>query len=152
MDKFFEFFQCKLYDKETILNWELPENVRERLGVENNEFFFLTTSKEDSHEGHNHVHLSLYPTKYEVINLLEVELPQIDPKILNKILKAITKHNFDILTSTGYCKDQNNCYFGIFFSKPLESDTQDLISEVKNIKNVLKVKIFNYTCDGCCEE
>lgn len=152
MSKFFEIFHCKLYDKETIMNWKLPEKIKEQLGIDQFDFFFLTTSKEDSHEGHKHIHLSIFPTKYDVINLLEVEIPVIDPNLLNEILEAVTQCKFDIVTSAGYCKEQNNCYFGIFFSKPLESNTKDLISEVKKIENVLGVKVFNYTCDGCCEE
>jgi len=152
MHKFFEIFHCKLYDKETILNWELPEKIKEQLGIDEYDYIFLATSKEDPHEGHKHIHFSIFPTKYEVINLLEVQIPIIDPKILNKILKSITNYSFDIITSTGYCKDQNNCFFGIFFSKPFESNTQDLISEVKKIKKINNVKIFNYTCDGCSEQ
>lgn len=152
MEKFLDMFNCKLYDRETILNWELPENVKEQLDIDNYEHFFLATSKEDSHEGYKHVHLSIFPTKYDVINLLEVEIPIIDPKILSNILKTVIKHDFDIITTTGFCKDENNCFLGIYFSKPLEINTQKLVSEVKKIKNIGNVKVFNYKCDGCFEE
>lgn len=152
MEKFLELFHCKLFDKKTILNWELPEQVRKQLGINDYEYFFLTTSKEDSHKGHKHVHLSIFPTNYDIINLLEVETPSIDPNILQKILKSVVKHNFEILTSTGTCREDKKCFFGIFFSKDEKASTEDLILDIKKIKNVQNVRIFNYTCDGCCEE
>ncbi|MBY8986748.1 MAG: hypothetical protein KGD65_16870 [Candidatus Lokiarchaeota archaeon] len=151
MEKFMDLFHCKLYDKETILNWELPEKVREQLGVDEFDYFFLTTSKEDSQKGHKHVHLSIFPTNYEVVNLLEVETPVIDPEILQNILKLVIKHKFDILTSTGTCKEKNKCFFGIFFSKPPDINSEDLILEVKKIKDVQNVKVYNVACDGCYE-
>lgn len=151
MEKFLELFHSKLYDKDTLLNWELPEKVKEQLGIDKYEFFFLTSAKENSHEGHKHVHLSIFPTNYEIINLLEVETPIMSPKILQKILKSVVQHKFEILTTTGTCKEKNKCFFGIFFSKPQNSTTADLILDLKKIKDVREVKIFNYTCDGCCE-
>jgi len=152
MEEFLELFYCKLYDKETILNWELPEQVREQLGLDKFEYFFLTAPKEDSHKGHKHIHFSIFPTNYSIINLLEVETPTINPKILEKILKLVVQHNFEILTSTGTCREKNKCFFGIFFSKPQESSTEDLILDIKNIKDVRNAKISNYTCDGYREE
>lgn len=151
MDKFLELFHSKLYDKEMLLKWELPEKVQERLGIDKYEFFFLTTAKEDSHEGHKHVHLSIFPTNYEIINLLEVETPIMSPKILQKILKSVSKHKFEILTTTGTSKEKNKYSFGIFFSKPPNTTTDDLITDLKKIKDVREVKIFNYTCEGCYE-
>jgi len=151
MEKFLELFHSKLYDKETLLKWELPEKVKERLGIDKYEFFFLTTAKEDSHEGHKHIHLSIFPTNYEIINLLEVETPIMSPKILQKILESVVQHKFEILTTTGTCTEKNKCFFGIFFSKPHNSTTDDLIIDLNKIKDVREVKIFNYTCEGCCE-
>ena len=98
MKNFSEYFHCKLYEKETIENWELPEEIKKQLGLNENNYFFLATTKEDDHEGHKHVHLSIYPTKYDIINILEVEIPEIDPKILHKILNLIVKNNFSIIT------------------------------------------------------
>jgi len=152
MEEFIELFHSKLYDREALLKWELPDMVKEQLGLDENEFFFLTSAKEESHKGHRHVHLSIFPTSYDMIKLLEIETSTISPKILQEILKTVIKHKFEVLTSTGTCKEKNKCFFGIFFTKPQDSSMDNLILELKKIKNVLAVKVYNYTCDGCCEE
>jgi hypothetical protein len=152
MEKFKELFHCKLYDKEKIMNWGLPEEVRNQLGISKFDYFFLTSTKEDPHEGARHVHLSIFPTSYEIIKLLEVETPVINPEILQKILELVVKHKFEILTSTGTCNEKNKCFFGIFFSKPQSINIDDLISDVKKIQDVHNAKVFNFSCDGYCEE
>ena len=152
MEKFKELFHCKLYDKEKIMNWGLPEEVRNQLGINKFDYFFLTSPKEDSHKGARHIHLSIFPTNYEVVKLLEVETPVINPEILQKILELVVKHKFEILTSTGTCNEKNKCFFGIFFSKPQDINTDDLISDVKKIQDVHNAKVFNFSCDGYCEE
>lgn len=152
MERFMELFHCKLFDKETILNWGLPEEVKKQLGINDYEYYFLTSTKENSHKGHKHVHLSIFPTNYEIVKLLEVETQVIDPKILQQILEYVIKHNFEILTSTGTCKEKNKCFFGVFFSKPQDINTEGLISDIKKIEEVTEAKVFNFSCDGCCEE
>jgi hypothetical protein len=152
MDEFTNFFNCKLYTKEDLLNWDLPEKIQDKLGLHEHDFFFLANSKENSHEGHKHIHLSIYPTKFDVINILEVEIPNINPNVLEKILKIVIKNKFDVITSTGTCKAKNKCYLGIFFSKPIEAATEELISEIGKIKEVKRVKISIYNCNGYCEE
>jgi len=152
MEKFIDTFHCKLFDKKAILDWGLPEEVRKQLGIDEYNYFFLTSTKEDSHKGHKHVHLSIFPTNYEVVKLLEVETPVINPRVLQKILELVIKHKFEILTSTGTCKEKNQCFFGIFFSKPQNLNTEGLISEIKQINEVIDAKVFNFSCDGCCEE
>jgi hypothetical protein len=152
MEKFVDIFHCKLFDKKAILDWGLPEEVRKQLGIDEYKFFFLTSAKENSHGGHKHVHLSIFPTNYEVVKLLEVETPVINPRVLQEILELVIKHKFEILTSTGTCKEKNQCFFGIFFSKPQNINTEGLISEIKQIEEVIDAKVFNFSCDGCCEE
>jgi hypothetical protein len=152
MEKFAEKFHCKLFNKETILNWGLPEEVRQQLGISEFEYFFLTSAKEDSHKGHKHVHLSIFPTNFETVKLLEVETSRIDPKILHKVLETVVDHKFEILTSTGTCKKKNECYFGVFFSIPQNFTTEGLIEEIRKIKEVKAAKVYNFSCDGYCEE
>ncbi len=152
MDEFTEFFHCKLYSKDDILKWKLPEKIKQKLGLNENNYFFLATPREESHEGHKHVHLSIFPTKYEAVHILEVELPNLNPKTLEKILNVVIKNNFDIITTTGTSKTKNKFYFGIFFSKPIDASTEVLQSEITKIKNVKDIKISHYTCNGYCEE
>jgi len=152
MEKFIESFNFKLYDKEAILNWGLPEEVRKQLGLNEFGYFFLTSSKEDTHKGAKHVHLSIFPTNFEIIKFLEIEIPVINPENLQKMLQLVIKHKFEILTSTGTCVENNKCFFGIFFSKPKDIYTEELVSDIKKIKDVRNVKVFNFSCDGCCKE
>ena len=152
MEEFLELFHSKLYNKEVLLNWELPETIKDQLGINEYEFFFLTSAKEDSHKGAKHIHLSIFPTNYDIVKLLEVEIPTINPEILQKVLNLVLKHKFEILTSTGTCREKGKCYFGIFFSKPQKIDTKNLILDVKKINSVSSVKVYNFSCDGCCEE
>ena len=152
MDNFTDIFNCKLYDKKDILKWELPEKIIQKLGIDEYDYYFLATPREESHEGHKHIHLSIFPTKYSSINVLEVVISTLHPKLIEKILKTVVKHKFDIITSTGTCKAKNVCYFGVFFSKPPEASIEALQSEVSKIKEIQDVKISNYTCKGYCAE
>lgn len=152
MDEFIDFFHCKLYNKEDIAKWNLPKPILMKLGLEEYEYFFLATPREKSHEGHEHIHLSIYPIKYDLINILEVEIANLNPKILDKILQLVINHKFDIITSTGTCKTKNKCFFGVFFSKPKDLNVEGLMSEVGKIKEVNNLKISGYTCNGYCDD
>ena len=52
-------FIGKLYDKADIEKWELPEKTKEQIGLKENKYFFLTSSREEKH-GMRHVHFSIY--------------------------------------------------------------------------------------------
>ncbi len=154
MSNIIKFFQGKLYDKDAILKWKLPEKVAEKLNVKDYPYYFLTISPEEERHGHeNHVHLSLYPTKSEPVYLLEVETPVILPELLHKCLEIIKNKVNNIITSTGFCKSKDLCFFGIFFSIT-DSNTinlNDLLGEVKKIEKVRDANFFKYTCEGCGE-
>ena len=152
MDKFPDIFNCKLYNKEDILKWELPEKIKQKLGIDKYNYFFLAIPKEESHNGHKHVHLSIFPTKYDSINIVVVEISTLNPKILENILSAVVKHKFDIITSTGTRKSKNKCLFGVFFSKPKEANIENLYFDISHINEVKKVNISSYTCSGYCQE
>jgi hypothetical protein len=151
MENIVKFFQGKLYSKESIKNWELPHRVVDKLDIENHEYFFLTISPEKEAHGQNHVHLCIYPTKSEPVYLLEVETPTILPELLHNCLEIIKKSVKNIITSTGFCKSENVCYFGVFFSLPetMDKDLEELLSEVKQLDNIRDINYFKYTCEGC---
>ena len=154
MGNIIEYFQGKLYKKETIKNWNLPVKVREKLDIEENDYYFLTISPEEERHGHeNHVHLTLYPTKFEPVYLLEVETPVILPELLHKCLELIKEKTKNIITSTGFCKSKELCYFGIFFSilDPNDLDLDELLDEVKKIEKINDANFFKYTCKGSSE-
>ncbi len=139
-------FNVKLYDKNSIEKWELPKGIKEQIGIDEHDFFLLTNSKEGKH-GKKHVHFSVYPIKHKNVNLLEVEVPSILPKILHHTLECIKKKGYDIITSTGFCTHENICHFGVFFSNSIEGEKEDLILMVKSMENIDSVNIFTFSCE-----
>jgi len=153
MSNIIEFFQGKLYDKNALLKWNLPQKIAEKLNIKDYPYYFLTLSPEEERQGHeNHIHLSLYPTKSEPVYLLEVETTVILPELLHKCLEIIKNKENNIITSTGFCKSKGNCFFGVFFSiADSNSDLDNLLAEVKKIEKVRDANFFKYTCEGCGE-
>ena len=143
-----EHFHGRLYKKEQIQNWNLPAHIQNDLGVDDFKYFFLTTSIEKEKHGHeHHIHFCLFPTKFKPVFLLEVETPKILPKLLHDCLQIVKEKVNNILTSTGFCKTEDLCYFGIFFSLHESSKTQlnELRMAVEKIDQVRDVNIFKYT-------
>lgn len=141
-------FHGRLYKKEQIENWDLPARIQNDLGIEDFKYYFLTTSIEKEKHGHeHHIHFCLFPTKFETVFLLEVETPKIVPKLLHECLQIVKKEVKNILTSTGFCKTEDLCYFGIFFSLPESNKRQlnELRVAVEEINQVRDVNIFKYT-------
>lgn len=144
-------FIGKLYEKAEIEKWNLPEKTKEQIGLNDNRYFFLTSSRQEKH-GIRHVHFSIYPTKYEMVYFILVKLPEVNPQVLNKILTYLKHSKYDIFNSTGFCSKENTCFFGIYFSYFEDLNKEKLIGDVIEFENVQEVKIFNYTCMGCSEE
>ena len=142
-------FNGKLYHKETIKNWQLPPFLEEQLGIDKYEYFFLTSSTEQKKHGNDHIHLSLFPTKFDIIYLLEVETSIILPNLLHDTLNLIKQAGKDIITSTGFCISENLCYFGIFFSSKEVEQFDNLLDQIKKLENVHDALVFQYTCEGC---
>ncbi|MEJ2251560.1 MAG: hypothetical protein P8Y97_18130, partial [Candidatus Lokiarchaeota archaeon] len=137
-----------LYHKSSIEGWDLPEGIIDQLNLENNDYYFVISSKEQEKQGQNHIHLSIYPTKFDTIHLLQVETPRIIPKLLIDTLKIIRDKGFEIVTSTGFCKTVNKCYYGIFFGSG-KVNKEELLQKFSNLENVKKALLFKFTCEGC---
>lgn len=140
-------FHGRLYIKRQIKKWDLPSSIQDNLGIKDFNYFFLTTSIEKDKQGHeHHVHFCLFPTKHEPVFLLEVETPKILPKLLHECLQIVKNHVKNILTSTGFCKTKELCYFGIFFSvpEPNEKGLNKLRNAVNKIDEVRNVNLFKY--------
>lgn len=142
-------FNGKLYQKETIKKWELPPQLEEQLAFDRYDYYFLTTSTEQEKFGKDHLHFSIFPTKYNIVYLLEVETSTILPKLLHDTLTLIKKEGKDLITSTGFCTRENLCYFGIFFSTNNVEPLDALLDQVKKLENVYKAAVFQYSCEGC---
>jgi hypothetical protein len=154
MSELLKHYEVKLYNKDGIINWNLPKEIKKKIGLKNFDYFFLASSKEEKH-GTRHAHFSLYPTKYDTIYLIEVKVPQILPDLLGKVLKLLKEEmRYDILTSTGFCTGEKlkDCHFGVFFSSAKIIDKKALIQLIKELENVEDVRIFSHTCEGCKEE
>ncbi len=147
MDNIVDHFNGKLYTSEMIKKWNLPIKLEEELGVNQFEYFFLTSFREDPH-GELHIHLSLFPTKYKIIYLLEVRTPIIIPELLHSSLNIIKEKKNDIITSTGFCTHKNTCYFGIFFSSPARISPGSLIEDIRKLENVENANLYKYTSEG----
>jgi len=141
---------AKLYDKESVSNWELPKKTQELLGLNEFNYFFVTSAKEDGH-GEQHVHLSIYPCKFDKVFLLEVQTVQIVPQLLHDVLTLLKGKEFDIITSTGFCTHKDLCHFGVFFSVEKEIESQALIEEVKKLEKVKTAIAYSFTCEGAAQ-
>jgi hypothetical protein len=142
-------FNGKLYNKDTIKRWDLPPQLEEQLALDTYEYFFLTSSAEQEKHGKEHLHFSVFPTKYDLVYLLEVETSTIIPQLLHDTLALIKEGGKDIITSTGFCTRENICYFGIFFSTETVDPLDSLIEQIKKLENVRDAAVFQYSCKGC---
>lgn len=152
MHNYGKYFHCKLYDKESIEKWNLPDIITDKFDFDENNYFFLVIPQEYHHEGHQHIHFTIYPTKYEKLHLMEVKLGTPEPELLNNILEILTKENYDIITSTMSAKTKTEYVFAIFFTIPDNEKLSNVMSKIKELKNVKKVIPSNFTCEGQCVE
>lgn len=150
MEQLLSQYNGRLYSKKELEKWDLSNVIKKQISWEEFDYFFLTASKEEEH-GQKHVHLTIYPSKFPIINLLEVEVPKILPKILHRTLEILKENNSNILTSTGFCTNSNMCHFGVFFSTPDKAISKPILVKMKDLKEVKSIKVFSYTCDGCFE-
>jgi len=148
MTDILDHYQGKLYDKEGIEHWDLPDSIKNQIEYDDYDYFFLASSKAEKH-GQRHLHLSIYPIKFNIVYLLEIETPIINPRLMRSTLEHLRKKEFDIITSTGFCTHKELCHFGIYLSVPSQINTEDLISEIKKIEKVSNATIYTYSCEGC---
>jgi hypothetical protein len=148
MDEITRYYNGKLYDKSSINQWDLPPGIIDQLDFESNSHFFIISSKEQEKHSQDHIHLSIYPTKFSVIYLLQIETPTIIPQLLIDTLQIIKNKGFKIITSTGFCKTENKCYYGIFFGSG-SLNKEDLLQEFNDMENIENVSVFKFTCEGC---
>lgn len=143
-------FYAKLYRKEDLTSWDLPGNMKDQLKLDEYEYFFLVSTIEKSSED-NHVHFSIYPLQENTVHLFQIQAKKIVPQLLTKSLTIIKDAGFNIISSTGFCMDSSDCYFGIFTSIDCEFQLDEIISKLYELKKATSVKAFDFSCDGCCE-
>lgn len=149
---FINHYNGKLYDKESLAAWKLPEGIREQIKFEEYEYFFISSPKAGRKEK-SQVHIAIYPSKYNIVFLLEVITDKILPTLLKNVISVLGNYKFDIITSTGFCTHENICHFGIFFSVPDCLEKETILREISTLENVIQAEIYQYSCEGCttCE-
>jgi hypothetical protein len=143
-------FYAKLYPKEDLKLWELPANMKDQLELDKYDYFFLVSTIEKSSED-NHVHFSIYPIQENTVHLFQIQAQKIVPQLLTKALTIIKDAGFNIISSTGFCTNSSNCYFGIFTSIDCEFQLDEIISKLNELKKATSVRVFDFSCEGCCE-
>jgi hypothetical protein len=143
-------FYAKLYRKDDIKTWKLPPNMNEQLELDTYQYFFLVSTIEKSSE-ENHVHFSIYPLHESTVHLFQIHSEKIIPQLLSNALIIIKEAGFNIVTSTGFCTNADNCYFGIFTSTDYEFELKQILGQLTNLEQVRDVKIFDFSCEGCSE-
>jgi hypothetical protein len=141
----------KLYNRETILKWDLPEEIYQELNVNDFDYFFLSTSKEAKHKGPKHTHFSIFPTNKECLTLIELTCNSVDPNLMYKILKIIKEFNFELITSSGELVD-GKYLLQIFFTKSLSMNTENLKIKLEGVSEIINIDLFDYSCNGLCED
>lgn len=139
----------KLYRKQQIALWELPEPCLEQIEFSDYPNFFVTCKKTD--ESSNKTKMNIYPTKHEYVYYLVAKLEKIKPEILHKILSFLEENGCGIFSSTGACKKEQECYFGVYLSHTENLDLDKLKQDIKEIEGILGANMYRYTFDGCCE-
>ena len=134
MEEILDRYQGKLYSSDQIKKWDLPKGILNSIDFDNHDYFFLATSTEAKDHGEKHVHHTIYPSKYDIVYLLNVETSIIIPQLLHDCLDVINKEGLDLITSTGFCKQENLCYFGVFFSVARDLNADDFLGKVKKIE------------------
>ncbi|MGV9171422.1 MAG: hypothetical protein ACOC4M_04430 [Promethearchaeia archaeon] len=140
-------YSGKLYHKDSLEKWELPQNIKDQMQLDKFDYFFLASSKEEEH-GQHHIHLTFYPSEFEKVYLLEVETGQILPQLLHKVLEVLKRDNCDIVTSTGYCTHVDLCHFGVFFSTPEKIKKEQLLREINSLEKIRDTGLYRFTCQG----
>lgn len=139
----------KLYRKQQIALWELPDDCLEQIKFAEYPNFFVSCQR--TSEDAENTKLSIYPTKHENVYYLVAELEHIIPEVLHEILTLLKENGYDLLSSTGACQKENECFFGVYIAHERTIDMDELKHKVKQIDGVISAKTYRYTFDGCCE-
>jgi len=150
MEELISEYYCRLYDKDAIKQWNLPQEMHDQLMLEKFDYFFLTSTKESEH-GPKHIHFSIFPSKFDMVYLIDVELASLEPNLLANILMILNEKGYDILTSTGFSKNKKISHYGVYFSVPKEINKEELKTAIRTLEDVKDIKIFAYSCEGCIE-
>jgi hypothetical protein len=141
-------FSGALYEKETLLQWGIPDACKEFIRSNSAPYFFLNCSKAED-QGIARMNLNVFPSPTASVFALEVKLKKIMPEILHKTLTMLRDKGCKILTSTGICTQADLCLFGVFFSSPCEFKKEEFHAALNAIAEVLGVELVQFSINGC---
>ncbi|MHA1688130.1 MAG: hypothetical protein ACTSUN_02160 [Promethearchaeota archaeon] len=146
-------FYSKLYSKETFSKWDLPEGIKEQLEFDVHDYFFISTSREHNkgkNHGQTHLHMNIYPINQDTVYLLEVRTKKVEPELLYEVLKILKRENYRIITSSGFCMQDEICFFGVWFgSESIDIDAGKLLKDIKEFEKAEEANLAKFTCEGC---
>ncbi|MHA1340908.1 MAG: hypothetical protein ACTSRZ_13060 [Promethearchaeota archaeon] len=151
MNQRLKYKSAKLYTKQQISQWNLPKEVLEDIKFEQYENFFAICIPKKSNDEIPHERISLFPLKHDFIYFLEIKFLKINPEKIYVILSMLRKLKCDIISSTGICLEENECYFGVYFASGNEISNQLLKKKIKDLIKVKEIIFYKYDFDGCCE-
>lgn len=148
MESILKKHSAKLYQKDQLLKWDLPEPAKAQIQNENAPYYFLSCTKNE--EGAvSKYNLTLFPSQTPSVFGLEVRMRKIQPEVLHATLTMLREKGGQILVSTGICVQETLCLFGIYFSITQEIKKLEIEQSIKKLTNVLGIDMFHYTVSGC---
>ncbi len=114
----------------------LPEGVRNDLKKSGNVFLTVYSKKSRM--------LRFFPVKDEEIWWLKIVIDSISPETSGKILAKLNRIVSEIIYSTGVCIAKSDCFWdGLITQSAIKLSKENVISELEEIPNVIKVEINN---------
>ncbi len=114
----------------------LPEGVRNDLKKAGNVFLTVYSKKSKM--------LRFFPVNDEEIWWIKIVIDSISPQTSGKILAKLNKIVSEIIYSTGVCIAKSDCFWdGLVMESAIKLSKENVVSELEEIPNVIKVEINN---------
>ncbi len=114
----------------------LPKAVRNDLKKSGDVFLTVYSKKSRM--------LRFFPVNDEEIWWIKIVIDSVSPQTSGKILAKLNKIVSEIIYSTGVCIAKSDCFWdGLVMKSSIKLSRENVISELEEIPNVIKVEINN---------
>ena len=114
----------------------LPDGVRKDLKKYGDTFLTIYSKKSKM--------LRFFPVNDEDIWWIKIVIDSISPETSGKILAKLNKIVSEIVYSTGVCIAKSDCFWdGLVMESAISSTRDNVIKELQEIPNVIRVEINN---------